>query len=473
MFPPFSQKEANLHCKIALSLLEKNALLLEQVSKESEERKNQGVMLGCLICEKKDTKEKVILLAISGISKKLSVNKNFFRDFDSDENTFFYENQKYIITQPLVSPKEIENALSEHDKEIHELTDLINQFCENQKKSKEYETLIEKRNSLCNISLKKVYDLYSFTTFSEKKVTLNKIILDHQNKLPPTGTGECCAPKLLCHAFSNKLQPLSMDEIYIGQDTLTKKNGQSYPPCDERCGFILPHILGLEILYQDSQIVVINKASGLLSIPGRTEDKKDSVTQRLKQLYPFCIEQPSVHRLDMETSGLLVLALTKEAHRDLSIQFQQGLVKKQYIAILDGSLYKATGEGAPKNGEKSGHIELKFRLDVENRPHQIYDEENGKLGITDWKLLDIFSMKTSINTDKRTVTKVLFTPLTGRTHQLRLVSSDIHGFNLPIVGDTLYGNPKPGERLLLHSCFLEFSHPQTKQKMTFTCPPEF
>ena len=253
----------------------------------------------------------------------------------------------------------------------------------------------------------------------------------------------------------------------------TKENGKSYAPCHERCGYILPEILGLEILYRDEHIVVINKSSGLLSIPGRTEDKQDCVTSRLKNLFPNCIEQPSVHRLDMETSGLLVLALTKEAHRDLSIQFQEGNVKKEYIAILDGVLQKAKGDNAPKNGEKKGHVELKFRVDLENRPHQIYDEEYGKLGITDWELLDVFSMKTSMEGEKHPVTKVLFKPVTGRTHQLRLVSADSHGFGLPIVGDTLYGICRPGERLLLHSCKLEFNHPQTKERMCFYCPENF
>lgn len=470
MFAPFKQDLAHKYCHLAISLLDSGELLLKQVSQESEERKNQGIMLGSLVCYDKNTNEQIILLAVSGIAKQLV--------FSADEtSSFFYNQEHFIIVDPLVSSEKIEAALSDNDKEIHDLTDKINELKDDSNQNAYAHQLlqdfVEKRNDLCSKSLQKVFDLYSFTIFNGKKITLNEIIKKHWNKLPPTGTGDCCAPKLLSYAFDNNLQPVSMDEVYIGNSSKTKESGKSYPPCDERCGYILPEILGLEILYRDDQIVVINKSSGLLSIPGRTEDKQDCVTSRLKNLFPQCIEQPSVHRLDMETSGLLVLALTKEAHRDLSIQFQNGNVNKEYIAILDGVLQKANGDNAPKNGEKSGHVELKFRVDIDNRPHQIYDEEFGKLGITDWELLDVFSMKTSLEGERHPVTKVLFKPVTGRTHQLRLVSADSHGFGLPIVGDTLYGTCRPGERLLLHSCKLEFNHPQTKERMCFNCPEDF
>lgn len=466
MFAPFKQDIARNYCEIALSLLDNKVLGLKQISRESEERKNQGIMLGSLVCYEKETNNQIILLAVSGIARQL------VHEADGS-NSFFYNQEKFIIVDPLVSPAKIEEALLENDEEIHAITNTINKIKEDSDNKNLYEELVEKRTKLCSDSLKKVFDLYSFTCFNGSKITLNEIILQHGNKLPPTGTGECCAPKLLSYAFEHNLQPVSMDEVYYGQPSKSRECGKSYSPCDERCGYILPAILGLEILYRDEQIVVINKSSGLLSIPGRTEDKKDCVTSRLKNLFPQCIEQPSVHRLDMETSGLLVLALTKEAHRDLSIQFQNGNVNKEYIAILDGVLHKANGNLAPKNGEKTGHMELKFRLDVDNRPHQIYDEEFGKNGITDWELLEVFSMKTSLDGEKHPVTKILFKPVTGRTHQLRLVSADSHGFGLPIVGDTLYGNCKPGERLLLHSCRLEFNHPQTKERMCFYCPEDF
>ncbi len=183
------------------------------------------------------------------------------------------------------------------------------------------------------------------------------------------------------YAFSHKYTPISMDEVFFGKNTKNKINLESYPPCDERCGFILPEILGVEILYRDEDIVVVNKPSMLLSVPGRTPDKQDCLVNRIRTIFPDCIEQPSVHRLDMETSGLMVYALKEEPHRNLNKQFENKIVKKEYTALLDGVLAKADGNMAPKNNQKEGHIELKFRLDPDNRPHQIYDEEFGKLGI--------------------------------------------------------------------------------------------
>ena len=211
--------------------------------------------------------------------------------------------------------------------------------------------------------------------------------------------------------------------------------------------------------YRDSQLVVINKPSGLLSVPGRTADKQDCVSSRLKKLFPKCIEQPSVHRLDMETSGLMVYALTKEAHRNLSAQFEAGTVHKKYVALIDGVF---------NHNEYKGVLQLKFRLDPDNRPHQIYDEENGKLGITEWEKAGTV-LYTAPDGSQRRCTKIIFTPKTGRTHQLRLAASDPHGFGIPIVGDSLYGMCAPGERLMLHAFELEFTHPVSGTRMSFIC----
>ena len=208
----------------------------------------------------------------------------------------------------------------------------------------------------------------------------------------------------------------------------------------------------LEIIYKDSSIAVVNKPGGLLSIPGRGEYKKDSVTERLKTLFPGTIDQPSVHRLDMYTSGLLVLAFTKEAHRNLSIQFQKKEVRKQYTALLDGEA----------EGDK-GLIKLAFRLDPDNRPYQVYDPLHGKEGITEWEKIGIENGKT----------RILFTPLTGRTHQLRLHSYHEKGLGIPIIGDRLYGSGKEGDEMMLHASLLEFSHPETGERMCFSSPPPF
>lgn len=486
MFPPFNQKIANLYCKAAIDALEKGQLVLEQLTAVSEEREGQGLMVGCLVGQKADENEGepkcVVLLAVSGISRQVKiVSDDILRNVSYDKQLFHPQsadnhNSEIIIVPPIVSNEKINLALEKNDREIHELTEKINgiEKTASSQQSLQLESLLHQRKELCNAretltteSLLNVFSLYNFTRFDGKQISLNSIISEHNNKLPPTGTGDCCAPKLLSYAFEQGIKVLSMDEVYYGRNTPNKINGIAYPPCDERCGYILPSILGLEILYQDEQLVVVNKPSGLLSVPGRGEDKKDSVATRIRMLYPNCIEQPSVHRLDMETSGLMVLGLTKEAHKHLNAQFEARTIQKKYVALLDGVLYKATGDAAPKNGEKSGTVAIKCRLDVDNRPHQIYDEVYGKLGITEWSIENIENYKNPVTGKIKAVTRINFIPHTGRTHQLRLASSNPHGFNLPIVGDTLYGTCEPGERLMLHACELSFVHPSTGEKMSF------
>ena len=208
----------------------------------------------------------------------------------------------------------------------------------------------------------------------------------------------------------------------------------------------------IEILYDDTTFSVITKPSGMLSVPGRGPDKADCAVARFKKRFPEVIEQPSVHRLDMATSGLLIMSKTKEAHRNLSIQFQNREVKKEYIALIEGHIE-----------EDNGHIELPFRLDVDNRPYQIYDEVYGKMGITDW-------VKLGYEGD---YTRVKFFPLTGRTHQLRVHSAHKKGLGFPIVGDFLYGNGTDTNQLKLHASYIGFKHPQSGNWIEFTSNPPF
>ncbi|MBL7016952.1 MAG: RluA family pseudouridine synthase [Kiritimatiellales bacterium] len=206
------------------------------------------------------------------------------------------------------------------------------------------------------------------------------------------------------------------------------------------------------VLHYDNDIVVVKKPSGLLSVPGKGPENQDCVVARIKELFPDCPDHPEVHRLDMDTSGLMVLARTKEAHRELSRQFHDRETKKRYIALLDGEL-----------PEKSGTIKLPFRLDVDNRPMQIYDPVHGKLGITHWKALSTGNKKT----------RVEFIPITGRTHQLRVHAASKHGLGTPIVGDRLYGAGTAPGQLKLHAAFLSFTHPTTGKKLKFNSEPNF
>jgi len=208
----------------------------------------------------------------------------------------------------------------------------------------------------------------------------------------------------------------------------------------------------LMIVHEDPDIVVVNKASGFLSVPGRGADKFDSVTTRIRQRYPGCIEHPEVHRLDMDTSGLIVVALNAKSQKALSMQFETRKIQKRYIALLDGRL-----------AAESGTIRLATRLDIDRRPMQIYDEMHGKLGITHWEKL----------AHEGELTRVAFVPVTGRTHQLRVHAAHERGLSIPIVGDPLYGRGTGPGQMKLHACELGFAHPASGMPLSFHCAPDF
>lgn len=208
----------------------------------------------------------------------------------------------------------------------------------------------------------------------------------------------------------------------------------------------------MTILHRDQAIVVIEKPGGLLAVPGRGPDKEDSAAARLRALLPAMIAQPAVHRLDLYTSGLMVFAMTAAAHRALSEQFAGRQVEKRYTAVVAG-IVRAD----------DGTIELPFRLDPDNRPRQIYDAERGKMGITRWRKIEAGGETTRIE----------FTPLTGRTHQLRVHAAHPKGLGAPIVGDSLYGTGSDGDRMLLHASFLRFRHPATGETVDFSSAPPF
>lgn len=208
----------------------------------------------------------------------------------------------------------------------------------------------------------------------------------------------------------------------------------------------------MTIIHQDSHIVVVDKPSGLLSVPGRGPEKRDSVAHRVCLAHPTAPPHPEVHRLDMDTSGLLVLALTREAQRHLSIQFQERRTQKHYLALLEGHL-----------SQESGTIELPFRLDPDRRPYQIYDPVHGKMGLTHFQRL----------TFEGPYTRVAFQPVTGRTHQLRVHSAHPLGLGLPIVDDPLYGKGQAPGKMKLHAARLSFTHPDSGERLNFETPAPF
>ncbi|OIP47876.1 MAG: RNA pseudouridine synthase [Flavobacteriaceae bacterium CG_4_10_14_0_8_um_filter_31_99] len=285
---------------------------------------------------------------------------------------------------------------------------------------------------------------------------------------PPAGSGECAAPKLLQYALLNDLKPICMAEFWwgISPNSEIRKHKNLYPACQSRCKPILSHMLQgitmdenllienlsehqeIAVIYEDDELIVVNKPAEFLSVPGK--EISDSVYTRMKEKYPEATGPLIVHRLDMSTSGILVLTKTKEAHKILQSQFIKRTVKKRYVALLDGKIQ-----------EKSGKISLPIRLDLDDRPKQLVDFEFGKKAETFWEIIQIENDKT----------RVYFYPITGRTHQLRVHAAHKKGLNAPIVGDDLYG--KKATRLCLHAEFIEFVHPSTNEKMSFTIAPDF
>ena len=435
MFPPLPLEPAKTHAQALMQDLDENPLFLENPS---------GLMLGILVCHDLKTEQQVVLKAFSG---------QFFGQWLVDG-----------WVPPLLNVDAYTAQVQQDDGAIQELTAEIQALEKSDSSLLEpLQALRHRRRELSNQSLAAIYNLYQFPCADGRTRGFADFYPDFsQGNLPPTGTGDCCAPKLLGAAFSQGLVPLSLAEFFYGAATGNRRHKEFYPPCDEKCGLVLPVMLGLEILYQDDSIVVVNKAAGLLSVPGRGEENQDCVVTRLQRLFPHCISQPSVHRLDQDTSGLLVLALTQEAHRELSCQFMEGEVYKEYEALLRGRVVSSGWN----------HLELPFRLDVDNRPRQIYDEVHGKVGITDWKVLSYHRCSQETSPHK-VLTRVRFVPRTGRTHQLRLHAMHEKGIGVPIQGDRLYGHRLPGERLMLHACLLRFTHPKTKMPVEFISPAPF
>ncbi len=297
----------------------------------------------------------------------------------------------------------------------------------------------------------------------------NKEKLRRKFPLPPGGTGDCCAPKLLQYAYQQGMKPVCMAEFWWGQSTKEelRQHLNYYPACRGKCKPILtwmlqgldvdpdPESLGfahlnVPVVYEDEWLLVVDKPSGILSVPGRIEQY--SVETVMQERYPGSV---IAHRLDMGTSGLLIVAKTQEVYRPLQEQFVKHQVKKKYVAMVEGRGKRE--DGRRKKEEGRGTISLPMRPDPMNRPRQVVDMEHGKRAVTDYEFI-------SPNI-------VALYPQTGRTHQLRIHCAHPDGLGRPIVGDELYGTK--GERLMLHASEIWFHHPITGRDMHLVSPPPF
>ena len=359
------------------------------------------------------------------------------------------EEKEQMIKESQYQKAEFKRLERESKKCIEELNERLALYEAN------IESLKTERKMRSAALQQKLFEQFRMLNARGEEQDLCRIFEQTVHKTPPAGAGECALPKLLQYAYLHQLEPLAMGEFWWGQSPKTeiRHHGYFYPSCKGKCEPILKHMLqGLEVeenpllqknvhemeietIYEDEWLVVINKPAGLLSVPGKDADQV-SVYQLMRQRYPEATGPLIVHRLDMATSGLLLIAKTKEIHQSLQEQFCKRLIRKRYVALLNGVL-------PPEHGT----IDLPLSPNPLDRPRQIVDHEQGKSAITRYRI------ESSINQQ----TRVLFFPITGRTHQLRVHAAHPEGLNCPIVGDELYG--KKDSRLFLHAEYLEFKHP--------------
>ncbi|QXP73668.1 RluA family pseudouridine synthase [Tenacibaculum sp. AHE15PA] len=386
------------------------------------------------------SEEKKVIKARRKLRKELSKQDN---QLNINEEFYLREYEVYLNTQIASLQEEYNNYLLQ------------------------IQQLKQQRKELSAAGQQEIFKQYQFLNAKNEKENLLTIFKDSSQNIP-AGAGDCCAPKLLQYAFLNNLTPICMAEFWWGKPSATavRKHQHYYSACTGKCKPILHHMLQgltvddnpliaqfqvkkeIEVIFEDEYLLVINKPHELLSVAGK--EVKDSVYSRIKKKYPNATGPLIVHRLDMSTSGILLIAKNEIIHKNLQAQFINRTIKKRYVALLHGSLYK-----------KNGEINLPLRVDLDDRPKQLVCYEQGKKALTKWEVIEVVDSKT----------KVYFYPITGRTHQLRVHAAHQLGLNIPIVGDDLYGTK--ANRLYLHAENLSFRHPISKKEVQFTSPATF
>ncbi|MEC8831980.1 MAG: RluA family pseudouridine synthase [Bacteroidota bacterium] len=332
---------------------------------------------------------------------------------------------------------------------------------------KEFEKRIESlkalRKAKSNELQDSIFRSFIFLNGEGEGKSAKTVFTDFGVDVPPAGAGECAAPKLFQYAFKNGLKPVALAEFWWGPspNSEIREHGNFYPACKGKCQPILAHMLKgiqvkpnpllenfgagkkLEILFEDEHLVVVNKPTGMLSVPGR--HIKDSVKSRILEKYPKATGPLIVHRLDQDTSGIIIVTLSKKVNKLLQQQFLERTIRKTYFAVLEKPIATTTGE-----------ISLPLILDINNRPMQMVHYEHGKPALTRFQVIK--------KTARQTLIKL--NPITGRSHQLRVHCAHKLGLHAPIVGDNLYGTPS--ERLCLHAQQIEFMHPVSKEEMTIS-----
>ena len=413
------------------------------------------------------------LTELSGIQQpeieKLKSDIEKYREFCKNEKS----KREKLRSSPTISDSQLTTLIKESQfqkAELKRMKDSLKSLTETQNRKpeslkNEIESLKELRKQKSDELQRWLFSQFVIVNYLGEKKNVLDIFNEFNGTIPPSGSGECCAPKLLQYAFTNGLKPLSMAEFWYGESPRQeiRHHLHYYPACSGKCKPILNFMLkglsypanpleiiqkeGIRTIYEDDAVIAISKPAGMLSVRGKSILK--SATDYVIERHPGQ-EIWICHRLDMATSGILIFAKSKPSYDNIHAQFENHTIKKRYVAILDG-----------KTAAKKGKICLPLSADLIDRPRQIVDHQNGKLAITEYEVIS----------ESANGCKLYLYPHTGRTHQLRVHCAHAEGLNTAIKGDELYG--RKSDRLYLHAERITFAHPTTGRKITLEDEAEF
>ena len=440
---------------------------ISQLNHEIEERENNSERLAALQeleRFKKEAEENVADYRLKIAKAKAE------RQRIRETQTLTAEQEAALIKESQFQKAELRRLRKRYTSELEALTAKVDLF------EKPIQQMKRERHERSDALQHWLFERFDLLNLHGEHRLLTDIFAHTPQGVPPSGAGECCAPRLLQYAFQHQLRPLAIAEFWYGPSPKAeiRHHGHFYPACRGKCLPILTwmlslseerkvnseeagsdpqppnlggSVIGASILFEDDYIVVVDKPAGMLTAPGISETY--SVYSIMRERYPDSDSPLIVHRLDQATSGLLVIAKTKEAHRLLQQQFLNHEVKKKYVAILEREM---------ECDEAIHEIVLPMRCDPLNRPYQVIDYENGKTAITQYQYLG----------NRR----IALYPQTGRTHQLRVHCAHADGLGNPILGDELYGSLS-ADRLYLHAESIQFTHPITQQPLFFESKAPF
>ena len=431
---------------------------ISQINREVEQLKTDTDYLRLLKIYSE--KERGIKQYIIQYREQIKLHKQE-RDKKREELTLSQSEQELLIRESQFEKAELKRITDRGKSELAKIREQIDVY------TNKIEALTEERHQRSADLQLWLFRQFRLLNAKGETKDLIEIFSKYGNIFPPAGAGECAAPKMLQYAYQNNLKPIQMAEFWVGASPVgeVRVDGNFYPSCKGKCLSILTHMLQglkvkeinleyrntdaeLKVIYEDDYLIAIDKPAGMLSVRGKIGGK--SVEEIMQESNPNI---KVIHRLDMATSGVLLLAKDIEMYKAMQTLFATREVRKTYIALI---------EGEPK--QSMGEISLPLSADYNNRPMQRVDYENGKEAITEYFVLATY------NREGKKITRLSLNPITGRTHQLRVHLAHPKSLGMPIIGDELYG--KPASRLMLHAMELVFKHPikQTVITITANCP---